>query len=403
MAVTLRICLFDSAGSPPQAIRHPFQRLADVHIVGEFANWEKLQACITTGTIHVVAVNLDSTDLSGLSVVEHVAELAPNCSIVGLSRSNDPQTIIAAMRSGCAQFVAAPIDLDDLSAAIERIRVAHAPSAMESRRFCVVGSAGGAGATTLACNLATELCHATSQKCALIDLNLEFGDVSCAFDCAPKYSVADVCRDGVQVDRTLIESAMHDLNNGIVLLARPERVDDARIVTPEGVSDMFHVLGQVHPFVVADLPRNYSFMTSAAVQGADRVLIVTQLSVPHLRNAKRIHDCLIQMGAAEDRLEIVLNRCNANFERITPDEVARHFARPVFAIIPNDYRRVGASRDLGQPMLTDAPNSPARLAIQALARQLAGVDNKTEASGNSGLLGKLWKRGKPPAPPKPAT
>jgi pilus assembly protein CpaE len=100
------------------------------------------------------------------------------------------------------------------------------------------------------------------------------------------------------------------------------------------------------------------------------------------------------MGADEDRIEIVLNRCKANYERISPEEVEAHFGRPVFAMIPNDYRRVQSALDFGQPVATDSPSSPVRLALQEMARRIATEDSPDTLgkAGSEGLFGKLWKR-----------
>jgi Flp pilus assembly CpaE family ATPase len=124
------------------------------------------------------------------------------------------------------------------------------------------------------------------------------------------------------------------------------------------------------------------------------VLIVSQLTVPHLRNATRIYEHLLKRGAIEDRIDLVLNRCNANFERIRPDEVEKHFGRPVLSIIPNDYKALGASRDLGRPVMSDAPQSPARLAIKRLARELAGQEaiDRARRGWRRGLF--AWFRGR---------
>lgn len=405
MAGMLRMCLFDAVNPPGGPFRDPFRQLADVQVVGEFSTWEKLQECLSFASVHFVAVNLDAAKPADLVVVQQINELAPDCAILGVSGTKDPQAIIAAMRAGCAQFVTWPIDQADLESAVDRIRSTRAPLDNASRRICVVGASGGAGATTIACNLAMELAHLTVRRCALVDLNLEFGDVSCAFDVEPKYSIADVCRDGIECDRTLLETVLHELPPHVSLLSRPERVEDARAITPEGVDAMLHMLGQMFPFVVVDLPRHTNYLSSVAVSSADRVLVVAQLSVPLLRNAKRVFRSLMELGATEDRIEIVLNRCNANFERITAEEVEKQFSRPLFAVVPNDYRRVGASRDMGKPIMNDAPNSPARLAIQTLARKLSGADETAAApdaaagAAGSRLLGKFWK--KKPASTRP--
>jgi pilus assembly protein CpaE len=177
-------------------------------------------------------------------------------------------------------------------------------------------------------------------------------------------------------------------------LGRPNQLEEAREITPQAINSALKALASMSPFVVVDLPRSFSFTSSVALADADHVLIVTQLGVPFIRNATRIYDCLLQMGTEERCIEIVLNRCNANFERITPDEVAAHFGQPVFAMIPNDYRRVQSSLDLGRPIGTDAPTSPARVAIQEMAQKLASDKPHDEQTrpASSGFLGKLWRR-----------
>jgi len=225
-------------------------------------------------------------------------------------------------------------------------------------------------------------------------MNLEFGDINCAFDCSPKYTIADVCCHGIDPDHMMIEKALHALPCNASILARPERIEQARDVAPEGVQAMLRILGETHPFVVVDLPRIFSFLSAAAVTDADSVLIVSQLSVPCIRNAARIYQCLAQMGAEEHDIEIVLNRCNASFERITEDEVSEHFKKPVVASIPTDYRSIQASLDLGHPVAAEARNSPARSAIQEMARKLSGgtAERNAQQPNSGGLLGRFWKR-----------
>jgi pilus assembly protein CpaE len=252
----------------------------------------------------------------------------------------------------------------------------------ESKRVCIIGSSGGSGATTIACNLAMELAHLSERRSALVDLNLEFGDVACAFDCSPTYTVADICSDHTNLDRTLLARALYEMPCNLSLLARPTKIEHARQVTPEGVHEMLEVLGTMFSFVVVDLPRTFSFLSAAAVENADRLLLVTQLGVPFIRNATRIYECLLQMGASEDAIEIVVNRCTANHGRITPDEVEEHFGRPVFAMIPNDYQQVQSAIDLGHPIVTDAPASETRLAIQKMARSIANIKPPEEEGGN---------------------
>jgi pilus assembly protein CpaE len=204
-----------------------------------------------------------------------------------------------------------------------------------------------------------------------------------------------VCRDDVDIDPHMLEAAIHQLPCQVSLIVRPDDIAQARDVSPEGVQRMLAVMEDMYPFVVVDLPRSFSFFSAAAVADADKVLVVTQLSVASIRNATRILKLLQQMGAADENVALVVNRYKASYERISHDEVESHFSRPIFALVPNDYRRMQSSMDLGQPMMHDAPNSPARLAIQEMAKKIAGnISEKAPAPAPAptGLFGKLWKR-----------
>jgi pilus assembly protein CpaE len=390
MSDSVRIVLFNAVGTREMSFRGAFDNIPGMHILAEITDWETLRDKLRDPSVDLLAIGLDDPKELGFEVVQRASQARPNCGIIGISHRHDPTTIIRAMRAGCSQFVCAPIDTQDLKNAIGRIRATREVATHHSKRICVIGSSGGAGATTVACNLAIELAHLTNHRSALVDLNLEFGDVACSFDCSPSFSVADVCREGMQIDSIILGKALHELPCNVSILARPEKLNCAREVTPEGLASMFSVLSSMFPYIVVDLPRACDYISAAALGPADHILIVTQLSVPFLRNATRIHRSLLEMGAAEDRIDIVLNRVKSTFERITPDDVENHFGRPILATIPNDYHSVQSALDFGHPIVADAPETPARLAIQKMARRLVG--EIVEAAPQAGLLNRLLGR-----------
>lgn len=390
MAESLRVALYDESSPSDETFRAPFAALAGLEIAAGCSRWQELQVLLSSDPVDAVIVRLDSASgESNTTIVRRITELSPQCAIIGISESADPEAIIAAMRAGCHQFVRWPVDQEDLDDALKRVGRARMPPGKDGCRIGVIGSAGGAGATTIACNLAIELACITKLKCALLDMDLQYGDVACSFDLVPRYSLADVCQSGMEIDRSVLESAMTDLPSDVSVLGRPETIEQAEEIDAKAVERLTRLVAQLYPFVVLDLPRYFSPIVYSALGQVDRVLIVTQLSVPQLRHTSRICDSLLTKGATPGQVEIVFNRCNAHFERITPEEAAQHLGRSAFAAIPNDYKRVGESRDHGHPIMANSPNSPARLAIQDLARRLAGehAGQEQRRSKSGGLLG----------------
>lgn len=393
---TTSLCIYDRSGSPQ--LRTSFEALGGITIVGECADWEAMQGVLQARRVEICVVHLSEDEIaSGFVILQRIRELAPTCGIIGLSENTQPDTIIRAMRAGCDQFVTMPIDPADLAEALNHARAEGAGSRGPTK-ICVMGASGGAGATTIACNLAIELADLTQQKVALVDMNLEFADVACHFDCQPKCGVCDICKHGIDIDQTLLKSAFHHLDYGVSVLSKPGYPTEAAAVEPEQVGTLLSALGETFPFTVCDLPRNFTPATMAALGEADRVILITQLAVPFLRNTTRIYEHLLHIGANEENIEIVLNRTNASYEMITAAEVEEHFGRPVFADVPNDYKRVTTMRDLGCVLIHEAPNSPARLGIQDMARQLIDGDAPREIeegeSAKNGILSRFWSRGK---------
>jgi pilus assembly protein CpaE len=134
----------------------------------------------------------------------------------------------------------------------------------------------------------------------------------------------------------------------------------------------------------------------AALGQADLILIVCQLMVPSLRNAKRLMDALTQMGVPHERIEIVINRGDGKSGRITEADVESTMKKKPYAIIPNDFQFVARSIDFGRPIAAIDRNSPVRTAIRKLARKAVAEKTNTPApepkEEKRGLISRLLSK-----------
>ncbi len=387
----LQTCLYCTDIDTGTMIRQGIDPIHKLRLAKESTDLAQICVCAKDGSIDLLLVGFGPNVEKDLESVRAISQAAPDLGIIGLSPDNNPHTIIAAMRAGCMQFVSLPIEEADIAEAIDRIESSLNSIEQSSKQICIMGSTGGVGGTTISCNLAYELARHSTRPCALVDLDLDFGDVAESLDAQTKYTLADLCVPSVHLDEDVIRKAIHEMPGKVHLLARPNDLGQAHAVCTEGVSDMLSMLSNMYSYVVVDVPRSFTNLNVATIQKADLVLIVSQLRVASVRNAHRAYELLMQMGADEDRIHLVLNRYNADHEHVTSADVERNIGQDIFAKVPNDYRNVNAALDVGQPIYDKSPKSPARVAIQQLACRIAdgGIGPVQDTHKSRGFLGRL--------------
>jgi pilus assembly protein CpaE len=389
MSNLLHVCVYNTEPESSKTLQAHIAGLNFVRLVAEVGTADELAALLQRATVNLIFFHLDPNPAPVVEVIDHVSTKYPELALIALSDKTGPDAILAPMRAGCDQFVCEPIDHKDLANAVARVASRRLLSNTKSRSICVVGSSGGAGATSIACNLALEIGNLADRDCALVDLDLQFGDVALNFDCEPRYTMYDLAEAGSEMDRSIISTTVTALPCKVALLARPETIEQADAVTAEVVHRMLELLTVAYENVVVDVPGHFDNRTNAAFGQADLVLIVCQLSVPSLRNAKRMFDTLTHMGVLGERIEVVLNRSDGKSGRLSEQNIEEMMKKPVFGTIPNDYQFVAKSIDFGATL---DQNSPVRAAIRKMARKVLGgaaAMKDAEKEERKGFLGRL--------------
>jgi len=370
MSNLLHVCIYNTEAQSSQELQTQVSALNFVRIVAEVGSPDAFAKVLNNAAVNLVFFHLDPNIAEVVEMIEHVSTKYPELALIAISHQTDPEAILAPMRAGCDQFVCEPIEHNDLVNAVARVANRRMLSNTKSRCICVVGAGGGAGTTSIACNLALEIGNLTDRDCALIDLDLQFGDVALNFDCEPRYTIHDLAESGNELDRAVLSTTVTTMSCKVALLSRPESIEQCEAITPEVIHRVLELMTVVYENVVVDLPGRFDIQTIAAMGQADLILILCQLNVPNLRNAKRFYETLIRMGVPDERIEIVVNRSDGRSGRVTEADVVATVKKPVFATIPNDYQFVARSIDFGTPIASQDRNSPVRSAIRKMARKI---------------------------------
>ncbi len=148
--------------------------------------------------------------------------------------TSDSKIVLRSMREGAHEFLDQGDLATELSAALERLKVAES-GLRSAKTIALLSPSGGTGCSTLAVNLATVLAS-LGEGCVLLDLETRFGDLASLLDLKPLHTAADLCRNVTRIDQNLLAKSLVQHSSGIRLLAAPVQIGDAGYVTWDGMS-----------------------------------------------------------------------------------------------------------------------------------------------------------------------
>ena len=309
------------------------------------------------------------------AALERLATAHPEVDHVLVSPALEPELLMRAMRAGVREVLQAPATPAAVVAALRRQMRKRAGVAGPAARpagevIAVVSCKGGSGATFVAANLAHLLAEGGRRRVALIDLNLQFGDaalfVSDGRGCS---HVADVARHIDRLDADLLRSSMREVTPGLWVLAAPDDPAQGVEVTPDHVRRIVELAREMHDHVVIDIGRALSPVTLQALDLADRLYPVLQLTLPFIRDGKRLRDVFRSLDYPEDKVQWIVNRHQKDSEFSTEDLKKALGIREVITL-PNHYEAVASSVNQGVPVATVAPGSSITRALRDLARRI---------------------------------
>jgi pilus assembly protein CpaE len=343
----------------------------------------------------VVLVELEREHEIPLAFAAQVQRLRPSAWVIACSTLQQPthHLLMQAMRSGVREFLTQPIDLVALREILQRvIREQGLTESGTERLILLVGAKGGVGTTTVAVNLAVQLAQVSKRKVALMDLARPIGHVSLLLDLQPRFSVRDAVDNLDRLDTHFLGGLMAAHSSGLHVLSGVADPDGWQRITVGSLARVMNVVQGSFEHVVADCGSIYTSDWSQIFRMARMVILVADVLVPALWALERHLSTMTSLGLDPDRLRVVINRWHR-----TDEEALKAFEkrvkRPVFARLPNDYRQVSESVNLGAA-LSRNHNDPLVSKLQGLAANFAGVHQQPEDSKRGSLFSLFSSPGK---------
>lgn len=346
-----------------------------VRVVGETESLASGLSLVNGLRPDVLIMDLSAQTDPTLEAVRGLKSDMPGMGIILTATDASPQLILRAMRVGAQEFLTRPIDNRELGEAINRLsgmmRRSAAPKRRSGKIVAVFSSKGGVGVTSLATNLAVSFARNCGKRTAVVDLNMQMGDVGLMLDLRPEYTITDAIGTG-SLDESRLKGLMTEHESGVHLLSTPEDPVESEKISPGLLLEVFSLLKSMYDVIVVDAGHFFDSRVLEVLSLADTILVMASLDVPTVRNVRRCLTLFDQLGYTQEKVKIIVNR-HQKRSKVTAEDLEETAETKIFWSIPNDYKPLIASIDSGVPAIIQSPKSKVSRAIEDLSRELIQI------------------------------
>ena len=302
-------------------------------------------------------VFIDTTNINNKTneLIDAIKLLTSQIVITSVDYSTD--MIIKAMRMGAREFLPKPIIKEHLKRVFAIFLQQSESNSSISKIITIYSNKGGIGKTTIATNLAYELARSTKDKVALIDLNLQLGDVSTFLNLNPTFDVAYFINNIVEKNSSsFLEAFERYGDTSLYVLSDPNYIEQAEALTVQKVENLLNALKKHFSYIVVDMSSNIDANSLKILDKSDYILFTTIVNIPAIRNTQRCLNLFASRRYAKDKVKIVINRYMEN-EEINIDDIESTLGEKIYWKIPNNYFSIMEAINKGVPIKEVNANS----------------------------------------------
>jgi pilus assembly protein CpaE len=411
--MAISVIIADAKPASRQELQSQLERDRTIEVVSEASDGRQTVEQVRALRPSVVLLDSAIIGLDSLSVIEQIDTISPETSVIVLIEGADMDLMRRLMRAGARDCLIRPLSQEDLLSTIKTVHQStskqrdaqntsntfEAPKA-QGEIIAVYSPQGGAGKSMLSANLAVAMSKAASEggkapRIALVDLNLQFGDIDLMLNLSPQNTIAGLAQKGHGgIDAELLEQylTLH-AESGLRILVAPSTPQYAESITVYTVEQVMETLRFNYDIIIVDTPSQLQDTTLAVLDAAKTILLLTSLDLLALHKTRTALEMLRQLYTPE-KIQLILNRANSDVG-ISLSDVENVLGVPMRAQIPSDGKVVVTSINEGKPFVlyntqTVIAKQINKLALELLGREALPIED-AGARTNGSFLKKLFK------------
>ena len=304
----------------------------------------------------MLVVEIDPDDAAALAALDDFAAgPGARLAVVAAARDLTVSATRRILRSGVTDVLPVPFTHEELGHALEagrdRINRSRSGDAGGGRMANIIafhGALGGIG-TSMIATQAAQL-WAERKQVLVIDLDMQRGNAALYLNLKPRLTIADLIDADDRLDTEFLKMVAERHQSGLSVISTPNDMAGLDAITPEFLERLLDVAAPNFDLIVLDMPGVWMDWTALALQKADLIALVTQMTVSGVQQARRQLDVMEANGLGE-RVRVVMNRMVPGlFGKYDTAEAANVLRFPVHFCLANDYPTVSAALDEGSAL-----------------------------------------------------
>lgn len=362
----IKILIADDIEETRNVIRKILTMETDLfEVVGEAGNGEEVLKLIPRINPDVVLMDINMPILNGLEATEKISDEYPNVIVIIMSVQAENEYLKKAMFHGAKEYIIKPFNYDTLVKTIQTTyekykerfikSVAKEEQTKNAKVITFFSSKGGVGKSVLSLNSAIALSREKNKKTLLVDMDLQFGDISMLVNQYSQKTILDVIDDGQIDSYENIKPYLYKYNENLDMLFAPRKPEAAEFIGKESIENIVKIIQKNYEVIIFDTGINFNDSTLYILDLAEIILFVSTMEIVSLKNSKLGFGVMKSLGYEKDKVKLIVNRFNSSYG-ISKTEVEDAFKDNTIIMIPEDEKTVCTSVNKGHPFCDDAKN-----------------------------------------------
>lgn len=371
-----------------------------IEVIGEAENGEEALFIAKEARPDIVLMDINMPVMDGIRATEEMSFSVPESTVIIMSVQNEQEYLKKAMSAGARDFLSKPFSSDELIRVIlkaydleskrkERSSSPRNKEEVKSKVITVFSTKGGVGKTTIASNLAVAIARNSKKKVALLDLDLQFGDIAIMLNVSVKNTISDLIKEINMLDADLLDDYMVTHFSGVSVLPAPIKPEYAEYITSSHVEKIIELLKESYHYIIIDTSASFHETVLTSLDIADNILFVSTLDLPTIKNIKAGIDVMENLHYSNDKIKIILNKASEQYG-IKYKDFENTIKRPIWAYLPEDSQTVITSANKGFPFVMTRAETKVAKAIISAAAEITKEKEVESTPEKTGTFKKLF-------------